>query len=101
MVYLLSCKICGKQYVGQTCDKFRYRWNNYVSCHRKAAEGGSPPQLSLHKHFLRPDHNGLLQDVEISFIDKNDPSDPLKREKFWIDTVETFSPKGLNEGENV
>ena len=28
LIYLLSCKCCGKQYVGGTTDSFRYRWNN-------------------------------------------------------------------------
>ena len=101
VVYLLRCKVCNKQYVGQTSDKFRKRWNNYVTCQRNASNGGSPPQLSFHLHFLGPDHNGLVNDIEISFIDKTDPSDPLKREKYWIDILETMSPKGLNEGESV
>ena len=29
LIYLLSCKSCGKQYVGNTTDHFRSRWNNY------------------------------------------------------------------------
>ena len=33
-VYLLTCRACGIQYVGQTTDKFRYRWNNYKACYR-------------------------------------------------------------------
>ena len=35
IVYLLSCKVCGIQYVGQTTDKFRFRWNNYRNNNRK------------------------------------------------------------------
>ena len=31
LIYLLTCKKCRKQYVGQTVDTFRYRWNNYRS----------------------------------------------------------------------
>ena len=31
LIYLLSCKSCGKQYVGNTTDHFRSRWNNYKS----------------------------------------------------------------------
>ena len=45
VVYLLTCKVCKKQYVGQTTDKFRFRWNNYKACQRKAlsdrSRGGS------------------------------------------------------------
>ena len=28
-IYLLTRKVCGKQYTGKTDDKFRPRWNNY------------------------------------------------------------------------
>ena len=35
LIYLLSCKCCGKQYVGETTDSFRYRWNNYKDNDRK------------------------------------------------------------------
>ena len=31
LIYLLTCNKCRKQYVGQTVDTFRYRWNNYKS----------------------------------------------------------------------
>ena len=39
LIYLLSCKICGLQYVGSTTDPFRYRWNNYKDNNRKAERG--------------------------------------------------------------
>ena len=29
LIYLLICKCCGKQYVEETTDEFRLRWNNY------------------------------------------------------------------------
>ena len=31
LVYLLTCNCCKKQYVGQTVDEFRFRWNSYKS----------------------------------------------------------------------
>ena len=34
-MYLLTCKCCGKQYVGETTDEFHLRWNNYKSNDRK------------------------------------------------------------------
>ena len=36
LIYLLSCKVCGLQYVGSTTDKFRLRWNNYKENNQKA-----------------------------------------------------------------
>ena len=36
LIYLLTCNKYRKQYVGQTVDTFRYRWNNYRSNSRMA-----------------------------------------------------------------
>ena len=39
LIHLLTFNKCTKQYVGQTVDTFRYRWNNYRSNSRKHAHG--------------------------------------------------------------
>ena len=39
LIYLLSCKICGLQFVGSTTNRFRLRWNNYNDNDRKAQRG--------------------------------------------------------------
>ena len=35
LIYLIPCKKCFKQYVGQTVDTLRSRWNNYKGNARK------------------------------------------------------------------
>ena len=35
LIYLLTAKCCGKQYVGETSDELQLRWNNYKSSYRK------------------------------------------------------------------
>ena len=35
LVYLLTYRVCLKQYAGQTVDEFRNRWNNCKSNNRK------------------------------------------------------------------
>ena len=42
----------------------------------------------------------FLEDVSITLIDKTDGSDPTKRETFWMHTLKTLAPYGLNV-ENV
>ena len=96
LVYLLSCKVCGRQYTGQTVDEFRYRWNNYKDNNRKSLRGNEHKQAGFFAHFQGLDHNGFLEDTEITFIDKTDPSDPTRREEFWIDTLKTRYPLGLH-----
>ena len=100
LIYLLTCNHCKKQYTGQTVDNFRLRWNNYKSCWGKHTEGKSVKQKHLYEHFTEKDHKGFLQDVSIIFIDKTDTSDPLKREKYWPDTLKTLAPNGLNISES-
>ena len=39
VVYLLDCKVCGKQYVGSTFTSFRVRFNNYKSASRRYSKG--------------------------------------------------------------
>ena len=48
LIYLYSCKVCGIQYVGSIVDRFRLRWNNYKTCQRNAADGGTPNQHYFH-----------------------------------------------------
>ena len=100
LIYLLTCKVCGIQYVGQTTDKFRYRWNNYKAEGRKAARGEDLMQKFLHAHFLSEGHSGIEEDGQIILIDKTDSAAPLQRESFWMYKLKTLHPHGLNIEKN-
>ena len=49
--------------------------------------GDEHKQAGFFAHFQGLDHNGFLEDTEITFIDKTDPSEPTRREELWIDTL--------------
>ena len=100
LVYLLTCNCCKKQYVGQTVDEFRFRWNNYKSNCRKHQRGETCMQQHLYEHFCCSSHICFICDVSVTFIDKSDPSDPLKREGYWRSTLEIMAFFGLNVGES-
>ena len=53
-------------------------------------------QKSLQSHFLQDDHEGFLEDVEVRLIDKVQGSDPTIREYYWMRTLKTLYPYGLN-----
>ena len=53
-------------------------------------------QKFLQSHFLQCDHQGFLKDIEVRLIDKMQASDPTKREFYWMGTLGTFYPDGLN-----
>ena len=98
VVYLLSCKTCGIQYIGSCTTKFRLRFNNYKSCFSRHLLK-SVPQHELHSHFDLPDHNGF-SDFNFTLIDQgNNDKCVRKRERFWQYKLNTFTPHGLNDCE--
>ena len=101
LVYLSTCNKCKMQYVGQTNEQFRSRWNNYKSDSRKHGQGATCMVQHLFNHFCTSGHCDFLEDVSLTFIDKTDPSDPLKREDYWRSTLKTMAPFGLNIEESV
>ena len=95
LIYLLTCKVCGLQYVSSTTDKFIVRCNKYKENNRKAKRGEEHMQSLVFKHFSSNDHNGFFEDCSIALIDKTDGSDPTRREE-WRRVLETVTPYGLN-----
>ena len=83
LVYLLTCNVCLKQYLGQTAEGFRCRWNNCKNNGRKCQEYGTCMQQHLFEHFSEEGHHSFLEDVSITLIGKTDPSNHLQhyREK--------------------
>ena len=56
-------------------------------------------QEHLFQHSLSPSHNGFLNDVSVTF--KTDPSDPLKRDSFWGETLMIMASFWLNIEDSV
>ena len=51
LIYLITCKQCLKQNVGQTIGIFRFRWNNYNS-DEKNYRSENDMQKQLLRHFF-------------------------------------------------
>ena len=58
--------------------------------------GEDQMQKYLLDHFLNEDHDGFLNNVEVTLTDKNDPSDPERREEFSRTKLRTLASLGLN-----
>ena len=58
-------------------------------------------QQHLYDQFMLEDHTQFVNDAPIIFIDKTDPTDPLKREQYWRHTLKTSVPYGLNVSESL
>ena len=96
LIDLLSCNVCGLQYVGPTTDKFRLRWNSYKENDRKALRDEEHMQPELFEHLAADSHNCFLTDCSITLIDKTDGSDPRRKEEYWRKVLKTAAPYGLN-----
>lgn len=97
VVYLLKCP-CGKGYVGQTTRELRVR----VGEHRSAIRRGDLTS-PVAKHFLEAQHSvAQLRFMAIEQIKRpkrggNMVNLLLRRELHWIYTLQTRSPRGMNE----
>ena len=97
VIYLLTCKVCNIQYVGTTITRFRDRFNQYKSNINLYSQGRRGlMQERVISHFFEQNHNHTYHDIEVQIIDYCDPNDKERREEFWIFTLQTLQPNGLN-----
>ena len=101
LVYFLTCKVCLKQYVGQTVQEFRLRWNSYKSNDRKYQKLESCMQQHRFEHFNSEGCHYCLDEISITFIDKTDPSEPLKTKNYRRSILKTMTPLDLDFEDSV
>ena len=92
LVYLISCKKCGLQYVGEMENALHIRINGHRSDIRMRKT-----EKPVAAHFCQPDHT--MEDLEVRGIEKihrNSKQWRKERESYWIFTLRTLSPHGLN-----
>ena len=89
IVYLITCTKCKKQYVGCTTQSLRYRINH----HRSSIIRKMPSYI--YKHFNLQDHD--ITNLKVKPIDTTeDVNDLHNLEKYWIASLSTLVPFGLN-----
>ena len=92
VIYLLECSKCTSknQYVGQTKRTLAQR----LAGHRAASR--IKHNLPIYKHFnTHTDHN-FERDVRLTILEKPPIHSLNSRESYWISTLDTVHPKGLN-----
>ena len=91
LIYLITCSKCKKQYVGMTTKPLRERINH----HRTSIFNNI--NRYINNHFNFPDygiHNLTVQPIDTI---TNPTFEKLtKLERFWIRTLNTYRPQGLN-----
>ena len=97
LVYLLTCNACLKQYVGQTVEEFRCRWNNYKKNGRNYHDYSTYMQQHLFEHFSEKGHLSFLEDIwKVTLIEKTDLINPLRKENYQRSTLKAMVPWGMN-----
>ena len=99
IIYLMTCKLCGIQYVGETNQLFSKRNTQ----HRSSSKHGKPSLIYQHFHLY---DNGtrtriLFDDFDIQPIEaleqNSTASERLNREAWWMKELRTLYPYGLND----
>ena len=96
VIYLITCKRCGIQYVGETSQKVRNRFNNHRNRLRQQNN------LYLYQHFTSDGH--CEEDISIMPIEEitgtssvSQRARRLEREDYWCRELCTVYPYGLND----
>ena len=90
IIYLITCAKCNKQYVGCTTQQLNIRINHHRTniFNRRC--------IHISQHFNLPGHL-INQHLKVQPIDSAENTKELYRlERFWILTLRTLSPHGLN-----
>ena len=89
VIYVIECRACGLQYVGETARPLKMRINNHLTKIRS-----SYPSTQLHRHFA----NACSPDDFSFFGIAVHPRQRtrLAKESDWIKNLNTLTPNGLN-----
>jgi len=94
VIYLIECKKCGIQYVGETSRSLSCRFGQ----HRRSIEK-KDRTTKLYEHFLTKNH--AISDMSVRILEavprEKGKAGLLEAENLWIRVLHTAYPYGLNE----
>ena len=99
VIYLITCRSCKLQYVGETGRKVRNRMYGHCYLIRKNSDSRSTP---VSVHFNKAGHK--ISDISFQVIERCPIKEDLtatdtyrkRREKFWMWQLRTIAPAGIN-----
>ena len=93
VIYVILCELCGIHYVGQTSRSIGTRFRE----HRRDVKNNIKDSF-LVKHFHKPGHSELdMRFMVLEKVNSNNTQELLDREDFWIKSLGTAHPFGLND----
>ena len=108
---MFECKQCQYRfpYLGSTKAKIRYRINNYKSTHREFRKKCVEKDVTIvikkselkeklsHEHYCSEGNQGI-ENCIVTLVDQvEDLDSQRKKEMYWINRLNTWTPNGLNE----
>jgi hypothetical protein len=97
VIYLITCDLCKKQYVGETKRAFRTRIQEHFRDIHKSRD------YPVARHFHLPGHcsnNLTYAIIEVRPDDPDDSNSTIARrskEHYWIHQLRTMDPVGINQ----
>lgn len=91
VIYVINCKKCGLQYVGQSGNTFHERFRGHLTDIR---QGNQVKPVS--RHFTSSNHTRHDVNVVIVTQTTNNLNVRLRTEESWISSLNTKYPAGLN-----
>ena len=95
-IYLITCRICNKKYVGETKQMLARRMNLHRSDWKTLKFNRSP----VAEHFHQTGHT--FTDIDLCCIEFREGwSDKTRKERetYWIRRLHTLHPTGINKGD--
>ena len=90
VVYVMTCKHCQKQYVGETMNRVNLRIGNHKSCIKTKRDN------PVANHFNEI-HDTTTPDFTVKIVSREENKNKrLRLEEAWISILDTFQPEGLN-----
>ena len=98
VIYCITCTKCLKQYVGQTSNSIRDRFQgNFSDISRDDNDKSIPLHFNSKEHMGTKDMKiSVLEYIRKSLKSQQAMQIRFRREKHWTYTLHTFSPIGLN-----
>ena len=98
LIYAITCKKCGIQYIGQTMLRLRDRFEGHFGDVNHARQ-----EKNVGRHYSKPGHQGV-DDMTISVLEfiKNPPRSEQavtirnRVERNWTNLFRCLAPRGLN-----
>ena len=101
IIYLISCKKCPKQYLGESKNKLRTRFNAHRSDIKLKKDKPVSNHFNLDDHSLDDLILTPIERIEIDLPEDETTKFRQAREAYWIETLNTARPIGLNIHHNA